>query len=244
MASATIIATPTDSEATVSFSVPDAVVDADGHQVNLDSGLNTVNITVTAANGVAIMEYVLDLGRGSTDPLGWKAQDDLDGLIATGNERPHGIWGDTTTIWVVDYVTDKVYAYNRDGTAGTSKEFQLDSSNMSPRGIWSNGEIMWVADSIEKNLFAYVLSDGTHVLSRDILDESVSPRGIWSDGTTMWVFDANDRYIYAYMLSDGTRDSSKDLDVSDGVAGASDIWSDGTRCGFSSAFRSAYLPGT
>ena len=150
VASATIIATPTDSEATVSFSVLDAVVDADGHQVNLDSGLNTVNITVTAANGIAIMEYVLDLGRGSTDPLGWKAQDDLDGLIATGNERPHGIWGDTTTIWVVDYVTDKVYAYNRDGTADTSKEFQLDSSNMSPRGIWSNGEIMWVADSIEK----------------------------------------------------------------------------------------------
>ena len=233
---ATINAAATSSEASIDFGGKDADKVEGGHQVNLDPGLNTVTITVTAGNGIATKEYVIDVGRGTTGRGGWKAQNDLDGLLASGNTFMHGIWGNATTIWVADYATDKLYAYNRDGTADPSKDFDLDPENLFPNGIWSNGQIMWVADPTVKKIFAYMLSDGTRLAARDFSvhgDESVEgeqnvyPLGIWSDNTTMWVYDGNDRNIYAYNLSDGSRDVSKDVIVPSSVGRAYGMWSDG-----------------
>ena len=48
---ATITATPTDSNADVSFEPPDSNDVTGGHQVALSAGRNTVTITVTAENG-------------------------------------------------------------------------------------------------------------------------------------------------------------------------------------------------
>ncbi len=132
---ATISATPTDSGAAVSFSGQDADTKTEGHQVNLSIGLNTLNITVTAEDKISTTEYTLHIGRGSNELNGWKAQDDLDGLIAAGNDSPWGIWGNSSTVWVVDNVDNTVYAYNRDGTADTAQEFQLQSGNSHPTGI-------------------------------------------------------------------------------------------------------------
>ena len=226
---ATITATAAHSNATISFRLPDADPETEGHQVPLVPGLNHVPITVTAQDRVSTTGYSLLIGRGSEDAYGWKAVDDLDGLFAAGNLVPFGIWGNESTLWVVDRSTHKVYAYNRDGTGDSTKEFSLASDNSDATGIWSNGTTIWVADSADDKLYAYQLSDGARSSSNDTtLDSSNStPGDIWSDGATMWVVDLEDAIIYGYTLADGSRESSKDLDVSSAHILPVGIWSDG-----------------
>ena len=88
---ATITAGPTESEATVTYNVSDADTTAEGHQVDLQTGLNTFTITVTAEDNISSIQYVLSIGRGTQAASGWKAEDDLDGLISAGNRDPYGI---------------------------------------------------------------------------------------------------------------------------------------------------------
>ena len=226
---ATITATAAHSNATISFRLPDADPETEGHQVPLVPGLNHVPITVTAQDRVSTTGYSLLIGRGSEDAYGWKAVDDLDGLFAAGNLVPFGIWGNESTLWVVDRSTHKVYAYNRDGTGDSTKEFSLASDNSDATGIWSNGTTIWVADSADDKLYAYQLSDGDRSSSNDITLDSLNstPADIWSDGATMWVVDLEDAIIYGYTLADGSRESSKDLDVSSAHILPIGIWSDG-----------------
>ena len=114
---ATITATATNSNATISYGTT-------GHQVDLSAGQNAVTITVTAQDGTTTQDYTVNINRGVTDPYGWKAADDLDGLIAAGNHSPRGIWSDETTIWVSDTSDDKLYAYHKsDKTRDSSRDF-------------------------------------------------------------------------------------------------------------------------
>ena len=225
----TITAAPSDSNAVISYASPDIDPEEEGYQVSLSEGVNRVSITVTAEDRVTVTKYVLIIGRSSEDVYGWKAVDDLDGLRIAKNLNPFGLWGNETTTWVADRTLDKVFAYNRDGTRDTNKEFLLHSSNSDPRGIWSDGATLWVADALDAILYAYLLSDGSRTASDDItLDSDNSAAGdIWSDGTTMRVVDVVDAKIYAYSLSDGSRDDSNDIDVSSANTAPTGIWSDG-----------------
>ena len=226
---ATIIATPLISTSTVTFDGDDADDIAAGHQVDLASGVNTVNITVTSQDDSSTGIYVIFIGRGVTDAFGWKAVDDLDGLRAAGNLDPFGLWGNGTTLWVSDLDDLRVYAYNRDGTRDVSKEIALHFENEFAAGIWSDGETMWVADLHIAKLYAYRLSDGTRDDSKDItLDaENDIATGVWSDGETIWVADSRDAKFYAYRLSDGMREFSKDFEVGATLGGHLGQWSDG-----------------
>ena len=229
---ATITATARDSGAVVAYSGTDADA-ADGHQVNLSAGRNVVTITVTAEDGVTTETYTVRVNQGVTADYGWKAVDDLDGLLTAGNASPIGIWSDGATIWVADDIDDKIYAYNTDGTRDSNKDFDtLDAAgNNTPRGIWSDGETMWVADIDDETIYAYRMSDKARDDDKDFdtLDPAGNdnPNGIWSDGETMWVADFTDNKIYAYN-TDGTRDSDKDFDtLAAGNTRPRGIWSDG-----------------
>ena len=152
-----------------------------------------------------------------TGDYGWKAVDDLDGLIAAGNLASSGIWSDGTTVWVTDWDDDKIYAYNTDGTRDSSRDFNTlaAAGNRNPRGIWSDRDTMWVAESISDKIYAYRMSDKERDASKDF-DSLVAagnrdPRGIWSDRDTMWVADEADSKVYAYKMSDKTRDASRDF---------------------------------
>ena len=197
--------------------------------MDLSPGLNTVTVTVTAENKSTTMDYVLVIGRGHTDTYRWKAVDDLDGLIAAGNEDPFGIWGNESTLWVVDTEDDKIYAYNRDGTQDSSKEFSLHSDNDSPTGVWSDGETMWIADSDDSQVYAYQLSDGARDSSKDIslASNNSDPGDIWSDGETMWVVDEVVGTLFAYQLSDGTPLLASNRDISSANTSPTGLWSDG-----------------
>ena len=228
---ATVAATTTDSNAEVSFDTPDSNDVTDGHQVALSAGRNEVTITVTAEDD-STEDYTVNINRGVTDDYGWKADDDLDGLIAAGQQQAAGIWSNGTTIWVTDPGNKRLTAYNRDGTRNSSEDFNAlaEGQNAQPAGIWSNGTTMWVADGHLGNLFAYNMSDKQRDTTRDIRTFILNPGGVWSDGTTIWVLNAQNATILAFNISSRSLDSAKEFNT---LVAASNqtprgIWSDRT----------------
>ena len=236
VAQATINATASDSGAAVAYSGTDADANTAGHQVVLSAGRNEVTITVTATDTTTTKTYTVGVNQGVTDVYGWKAVDDLDGLILAGNDDPIGVWSGGATIWVSDFTDRKIYAYNTDGTRDSDKDFDTLSAagNTDPVGIWSNGDTMWVADNTDNKIYAYKMSDKSHDSDKDFDTLSAAgntdPVGIWSNGDTMWVADNTDNKIYAYRMSDKSHDSDKDFDTLSGAGNtrARGIWSDGT----------------
>ena len=228
VAQVTISGTPNDSEATVAITPADADAVMDGHQVGLSAGANTVTVTVTSEGGLT-KRYRITVAQGVTNNYGWKAGDDLDGLIAAGNQDPYGIWSNGSTTWVVDRIDTFAYAYNRDGSRDTGREFDLDLDNGNPTGAWSNGATVWIPDFIDDKLYAYSVSNGARQASLDLdlhTDNDYST-GVWSDGTTIWVADALKQRLYAYQLSNGTRQPPLDIAILE-VSDATGIWSDGS----------------
>ena len=163
---------------------------------------------------------------------------DFDTLAAAGNGASRGMWSNGTTMWVADFISDKIYAYNLSTKVyDSSQDFSIstlnNAGNNNPTGIWSDGTTMWVADYADNKLYAYNLSTKAYNNSTLTLDtENTAPQGIWSDGTTMWVADetsANPK-IYAYNMSDQSRDTDNDFDtlMAAGNNNPTGIWSDGT----------------
>ena len=98
---ATVSATTNHAFATVGYSGAGTDT-AEGRQVDLLHGKNTVTVTVTAQDGTTTKTYTVNINRGVSGTFGWKAGEDLDGLIAAGNQAPNGAWSDGETIWVSD----------------------------------------------------------------------------------------------------------------------------------------------
>ena len=212
---ATITATKNDSAATVGYSTTDADDSTSGHQVDLSAGRNRVTVTVTAEDTTTTQTYTISINRGVDTAFGWKAADDFDGLITAGNDTPSGPWSDGTTMWVSDYVDDKIYAYDLTTKArDASKDFDTlaDAGNDVPDGIWSNNITMWVSDFLDNKLYAYSMATKARDPGKDITTAAASA-GIWSDGTTMWVANQSLVKIQAYTLATGVRDAGKDFDT-------------------------------
>ncbi len=225
VAEATVSATPNDPNATVAYSGTDADLVTDGHQVALSEGRNPVTITVTAEDG-STQDYTVNVNQGVKAQYGWKAGDDLDGLIAADNRGPRGIWGNSSTFYISDFDDDKVYAYNRDGTRDDTKDFDTTGSTF-PNGIWSDGTTLWVADSASTTLFAYTLSNGNRNTGADITLAN-SARGVWGNSTTFWAVNDTTDKLEAYQRSDGTDDNDKDITLDSANADPAGIWSDDT----------------
>ena len=227
---ATIVATKSDSAATVEYSPTDADGTAADHQVDLSAGRNSVTVTVTAEDTTTTQTYTLSINRGVTDDFGWKASDDFDGLITAQNNSPRGMWSDETTMWVTDWVDDKLYAYDLATKArDASKDFNTltAAGNQSPYDIWSDNTTMWVTDYQDDKVYAYNLATKARDASKDF-DTLQYASGIWSDGTTMWVANQlGNEKLYAYDLTTKARDASKDFNTLDAAGNSypGGIWS-------------------
>ena len=216
---ATITATANHANATVDYSGTDVDAVADGHQVDLSDGRNEVTVTVTAEDS-STQDYTVSINRGVTTPSGWKASDDLDGLIAAGNTLPTGIHANDTTAWVLNQLNPKkIFGYSRStGARDTTKDFDIDLTNL--HDMWSDGTTLWVTESasLTAALRAYTLATGTPLPSEDFENlttaGNVTPFGMWSDGTTMWVADRGEKHLYAYDRVTKGRQMDKELSLS------------------------------
>ena len=160
---------------------------------------------------------------------------DFDTLSDAGNNRIGGIWSDGTTMFVVDWDDDKVFAYGlstRQPTAGA--DLDLDGSNDNARGIWGNASTLWVADdhdSPDNKLYAYNRSDGSRDYAKDFdtLNSAgnQSIKGIWSDGSTMFVADFADKKLYGYHMGSKQRWARQDIDLVPENGNPKGVWGDG-----------------
>ena len=145
------------------------------------------------------------------------------------NGNPTYMWADATTLFVVDPVDLRVYAYRlSDGAVQNSREFALLSTNSDPTGIWSDGVTAWVADSADHQLYSYNLAlrqpdDDKNI---DLDGDNTDPVGVASNGATIWVADATDHKVYAYALQGGGRVVTKEINtlVNAGNSAPSGMW--------------------
>ncbi len=150
-------------------------------------------------------------------------------MLDVNNINPGGIWSDGTTMWVADWGSDMIFAYNLiTKDRNLNQDFDdLDDGNTNPFGIWSDGTTMWVADWMDARIYAYSLATKIRDAGKDFsLASNRVPNGIWSDGTTMWVADGLDSKIFAYNLATKAPVPSQDFNtLENSLTG---IWSDGT----------------
>ena len=223
----TAVAVASHSGASLSYSPTDADANTAGHQLNLSNGLNLLTITVT--DGGVSRDYQVTIGRGVTAEYGWKAESDLNTLLAEGNLSPRGIWSNEATLWVADNEAGKLMAYNLQTMAREdSRDISLHEDNRNPRGLWSDGATIWVADSAEAKLFGYPLQGNTPTTREfGLHGNNANPWGIWSDGSVIWVVDRSETKLFAYDLSTQSRNSGRDIELSSGNSSPAGVWSDG-----------------
>ena len=77
---------------------------------------------------------------------------DFNTLAAADNGAPGGIWSDGTTMWVADWIDDKIYAYDmatRARVPGKDFDTLAATGNTWMGLIWSDGTTMYVAVSVD-----------------------------------------------------------------------------------------------
>ena len=172
---------------------------------------------------------------------------DFNTLLAAGNQKPIGLWGDGTTLWVADSTDHKLYAYTISTKArDSSKDFDtlIAAGNNDPRGLWSDGTYMWVTDGEDDKIYAYRMPanatnatpggtaferESTQDFNTLVASGNIHPEGLWSDGTYMWVLDDRTHKIHAYILSTKEANPIRDIDTSSTIVnGPYGIWSNGT----------------
>ena len=227
---AAVQAYPRQKFATVSYSPEDSDIGLDGYQIGLETGANTVTITVLAQDGRTSEEYTVTINRGSADPFGWAVIDDFD--TVTVNRSPGGLASDGATMWVADEDDLKLYAYDLTTKAhNPDLDITLDPAQKLPGGIWIDGSTILVYDVRNLKLYAYDANTGQRDEGKDLDwpdDRSRLHYGVWSDGDTTWLSQSTGR-LAAYDLSTGARAENKDFDALDGADGIDvhGIWSDG-----------------
>ena len=161
---------------------------------------------------------------------------DFNTLGDASNGTPGGIWSDGDTMWVTDWLDEKIYAYDMATRARVpDKDFDTleAAENTRPAGVWSDGDTMWVTDWLDEKIYAYDMATRARVPGKDFdalkAVGNIWPVGIWSDGDTMWVTDWLDEKIYAYDMATKARVSARDFDTLKAARNVSPegIWSDG-----------------
>ena len=173
---------------------------------------------------------------------------------AHGNPALTVMWGDGSTIWVVNDESGQLDAYRRDGTltSGCYTENVTAWMANGPTTAMENFKTPFTRDASRDYSLRTggpltvrgIWSDGTkiwvsgppgniytihmgtgHVVEAPGFDGHYDAYGLWSDGTTMWV--ATGGRLRAYYLNTGDRRAALDVRLR-GNQAPGDMWSDGT----------------
>ena len=242
VAQVTITAVPTNSNAAVTYDpASDDDANADGHQVDLSDGLNTVSCWSPPRTGPSAPDLLRPRGPGRNRRLRLEGRGRHQ--HPEGRREPVPLRPLVRRRYHVGRRLGrcKLYAYDLETKARVpGKDFDtLDAQNTNPTSLWSDGETMWVADTdfdngfVNPKLFAYDVDTKARVPGQDFTLHAGNgiPQGIWSDGETMWVTDYafGDDKLYAYDLETKARVSGRDFDTLNAAGNdfPSGLWSDG-----------------
>ena len=261
VARVTVAAVAADSGASVEVSPLDADGDAsNGHQVDLlaaraagGEASTTVEVSVTAADGVSRSVYSVAVRRTGASGFGRVAGRDVD-LRGSGVAVPSGLWSDGSTVWMGDLVYDRssqvpeayrVAAVDAGSGALAAGGGLWLAGVLGAYGratdVWSDGDTLWVL-ARDGRLVAFGLADAQRRAGSDIgsVRSSGSFFGLWSDGEVLWTGRnspagssgaAPEVTVLAVDLSSGRRLAGRDIAVVSGLSGAAGkahgLWSDG-----------------
>ena len=134
-------------------------------------------------------------------------------LDSVSNTWPTGIVFANDRFFVVDWIDDKVYAYQSSGQRDSASDFDLDSDNGNASGIVFANNKLHVVDWTDDKVYAYQSSGQRDSASDFDLDSANdSPEGIIFANEKFYVVDNVDAKVYAYQSS-GQRDSASDFDL-------------------------------
>ena len=115
-----------------------------------------------------------------------------------------GMWGNSSSIWLVTRLSSLLYAFSHSGNSQGGRFVNLDKALAIVEGMWSDGTVVWILDSGNSDdsagLFAHRLSNGDRLSALDIRLSPLNadPVGVYGHGETIWVGDSNDTKLYAY----------------------------------------------
>ena len=234
VASTTVAASASHTDAFVTIDPPDADAVAGGHQIALAAGANPIAVTVESSDGTTVKTYTVTVNRESTAAFGWRVLSDFT-TLDPANAGSRAIWSDGITVWIADR-SGRLFAYDwstRARVAAKDVTTLGAAGNDHPSGLWSDGETIWVADHRDGTVYAYDLDTGVRRPGREIATLAAAgnndPSGLWSDGTTVWVADNYHDHVYAYDLHTGARRAGRDVCClwRSGNNEPSGLWSDG-----------------
>ena len=108
--------------------------------------------------------------------------------LAEGNDRPHGLWSDGTTMWVSQRHNpvaqtggpSKIFAYDMATKAHKpTEDFNtlVAAGNGVPTGIWSDGTTMFVADEQDRSIYAYDMATKQRDADKEVWGSRVFASG-------------------------------------------------------------------
>ena len=144
---------------------------------------------------------------------------------------PEGIWGDGTTLWIVDDGANACQAYTiATGERNSSLDINISSAgNNDPEAIWANDDYFWIADNTDDRIYAYDRTTRNRVSGQEIVLPSgiEDPRGLWGDGTTLYIADHDVGTIFAYTIATRQRNTLLDIPYDRSTyQGAISLWGD------------------
>ena len=183
--------------------------------------------------------YTVNINQGVTDDYGWKADQDLDGLIAAGHTNPYGLWSDGTTIWVANDSStdteDRLYAYTvATGARDSFKDVFIPKLRRQQRPqrhlVERNHNVgrcrlhgrealrLYVSQPIPRRKQGLLHPGRRQRRTPTTSGPTAPPCGCSTTPTTK---------IYAYRMSDRSRDASQDFDDLSANDVPNGIWSNG-----------------
>ena len=134
--------------------------------------------------------------------------------LSAANRGATGIAYANQGFYVTDRLTDKVYAYDRDGERESGRDFDLGRAGNTNASdiVFADGRFL-VADNFHDKVFAYG-SNGRREPSSDFNVDYLNDvaMGIAHDEGGFFVLDGTDDKVYGYG-GDGTRDPASDFDL-------------------------------
>ena len=162
-------------------------------------------------------------------PAGLFVSRDADKDIDLGSGVWRGAVTDGTTIWAIEFTTQKGCAWEAASLdRAAAKDININSlvGGGSWHGAVSDGTTIWFVDA-GGHARAVIISPRSRSHARDIVLGSGSWTGGASDGTTIWFVNQTTGVAVAYSSSTRLRDADKDIDLGSGAprrwrGGASD----------------------
>ena len=157
---------------------------AAGWSVGNDRHFRSSSQWQTPTNG----PYLIEVNGAVAVTQGRLSAEDFT-TLAEGNDRPHGLWSDGTTMWVSQRPDPtsslpegpaKIFAYDMATKAHKpTEDFNtlVAAGNGVPVGIWSDGTTMFVADEQDRIIYAYDMATKQRDADKEVWGSRVFASG-------------------------------------------------------------------